>query len=146
MKETEDLAVTHMLLYHLGFPPISLAKGAVFYLRASKYDWNPHMEVKKDLMEYKVPALHKTIEKKVFEKFNPSVIVPAWASFCTYLIEQYGVEKFLEFYERNDGVKTAEEFTSIFEDYYGEEFNKVDQKWRLFVMRYQPEGGEVSEQ
>ncbi len=146
MKKTEDLAVTHMLLYHLGFPPISLAKGAVFYLRASKYDWDPHMEVKKDLMEYKVPALQKTIGQKVFEKYNPSIIVPAWASFCTYLIEQYGVEEFLEFYEKNNGVQTSEEFISIFEEFYKEEFNKMDQKWRLFVMRYQPDSQGVSTQ
>lgn len=139
IKETEDLVVTHMLLYGYGFPPVPLAKGAVFYLRAFKHDWDPHMEVKDDLINYRTPALYRTVDNRVFEKFSPDIIVPAWASFSTYLIERHGLEKFLDFYVDCDGVTALDEFERIFKENYEEDFRDADMRWRLFVMRYQPD-------
>ena len=143
MKENEDLVVTHMLLYDLGFPPLGLAKGLVFYLRSFKHGWNPHKEAKEDLISKKIEPLHKTILNSKIRNSDLSTTIPAWTSFCAYLITQYGTEKFLKFYREADGIKDAKSFSELFKKIYKRDFNKVDMDWRLWIMRYEPKGESV---
>lgn len=140
IEKYEDMVMAHLLISDLGRPPVGLAKGLVFYLRAEENNWDPHLDTKKNLMEYKVPALYKTIDKDNFLDMDLSVAVPAWTSFCSYLIDQFGVEKFMEFYRETDGVEHLPPFEALFRKNFDKEFRKTDMDWRLFVMRYEPEG------
>ncbi len=140
IEKHEDMVMTHLLISDLGRPPVGLAKGLVFYLRADEHNWDPHMDTKKNLMDYQVPALYKTIRNDDFLDMDLSVAVPAWTSFCIYLIDQFGVEKFMKFYREADGIEHLPPFEVLFREKFGKEFKKTDMDWRLFVMRYEPEG------
>jgi hypothetical protein len=139
-KLQEDMVMTHLLVSDMGRPPVPLVKGLVFYLRADHHNWDPHRDTKANLMSYQVPALYKTINKDEFLDMNMSVVVPAWTSFCSYLIDQFGVKKFLSFYRKADGINHLTPFEALFEKEFGKDFKKTDMDWRLFVMRYEPEG------
>jgi hypothetical protein len=69
------------------------------------------------------------------------VAIPAWVSFCTYLIDKYGMESFMELYKRTDAVVEEGEFNVIFKDIYGEDFPVIDREWRLYVLRYEGVAG-----
>ena len=140
MKENEDLVVTHMLIYDFGFPPLGLAKGLIFYLRSYKHNWNPHREAKEDLMNHKIEPLYKSLPTEKLKYTELSTTIPAWTSFCAYLVEKYGMEDFLKLYKESDEVTELETFGKIFERIYEKEFPKVDLDWRLWLMRYEPKG------
>ncbi len=140
MKENEDLIVTHMLIYDFGFPPLGLAKGLIFYLRSYKHNWNPHREAKEDLINHKIQPLYKSVSSDKLQRTELSITIPAWTSFCAYIIGEYGMENFLKLYKESDGVKELEPFEKMFERIYEREFPKVDMDWRLWLMRYEPKG------
>ena len=140
IEKYEDMVMTHLLIADLGRPPTGLIKGVVFYLRSDEHNWDPHKDTKKNLLNHQVPALYKTINNDQFLDMDLSVVVPAWTSFCSYLIDQFGVEKFMKFYREADDIQNLPPFEVLFRVKFGKEFKKTDMDWRMFVLRYQPEG------
>jgi hypothetical protein len=132
-----DHEMIHLILYDLGMPPVVLAKGFVFYFRSKYNDWDLHIRSKRFLMQQKIPALHNTIDLPSFQKTDPAIMVPAWGSFVTYLVDTHGIEKFKEFYERSDEKVNFEELRVIFEDLYETDFDEADRAWRFFLVRYE---------
>ncbi|MBN1165049.1 MAG: hypothetical protein JXB45_10760 [Candidatus Krumholzibacteriota bacterium] len=137
MAEFEDHEMIHLLLYDLGFPPIALAKGMVFYFRAKSQNWDLHLAAKQDVMQKKIPALYKSIPPQVFIKSDPMVLVPAWGSLVTYLINRYGMEKVVQFYQAVDKIEESGPFSAHFKTVFGADFQETDRAWRLYVLRYQ---------
>ncbi len=133
----EDHEMIHHILYDLGYPPVGLAKGLVFSLRSQYRNWDIHSKAKQYLIQKKIPALYKTIPQQLFLNSNANVTVPAWGSFVTYLIDRFGMDKFIEFYKSVDKIDEVGPFNVHFKDIYGEEFPDADREWRLFLMRYQ---------
>jgi hypothetical protein len=131
----EEHAMIHMLLIDLGYPPVGLAKGFVFALRGYYSGWNPHLLAKRFLIGKMVPALFRIVDADAVKESDWAVIVPSWASFCTYLIDRDGMKKFKEFYTACNGVNDAAAFNDLFTQYYGKEFKVVDRAWRLYVLR-----------
>jgi hypothetical protein len=115
----------------------------VFYLRSYEHGWDPHQEAKEDLLKQKIQPLYKSVSSEKLQSTDLSTTIPAWTSFCTYLIGEYGLDKFLKLYEESSGMTKPETFAKLFETIYGREFQKVDMDWRLFVMRYKPKGKSV---
>ncbi len=137
VKSFNDHEIIHLILYDLGFPPVGLSKGFVFYFRAKYEDWDMHIRSKRFLMQKQIPALYKTIDSKKWRMADYSVVVPAWASFVEYLIDKYGMDKFKELYAITSGIIEEEEFAKRFRDIYGFNFQEADRAWRLFIMRYE---------
>jgi len=131
----EDHEMLHMLLVDYGYPPAGLAKGFVFVMRGEWRGWNPHRPVKGFILEKRVPALYKTIPIEKFRETDFSITVPAWASFSKYLIDLYGKERYMELYEKADGINDAPKFNALFNDVYDEDFDVVDRAWRLALLR-----------
>ncbi|MCK4237149.1 MAG: hypothetical protein KAX38_08505, partial [Candidatus Krumholzibacteria bacterium] len=119
-----------------------LTKGIVYNMRGSLEGKNIHITAKGFLVEKKIPALYKIIKAGDLKKVGTGITVPAWTSFCKYLIDKYGTEKLMEFYKRTDGIKEAGPFNVHFKDIYGEDFQIIDRAWRLYLLRYRsrPEG------
>jgi hypothetical protein len=137
MEPVEQHAMIHMLLVDYGYPPIGLAKGLVFALRGYYTGWDPHLLAKKFVMEKRVPALYKIIEEEQMRKSAWSVTIPAWASFCKFLIDSFGMEKFMNFYSECNGINEPGPFNDLFVKNYDKEFKVVDRAWRLYVIRIQ---------
>lgn len=135
----EQHAMIHMVLEHMGYPPIGLAKGFVFALRGKYTGWNPHLLAKRFLVDKMIPALFRIVEEEPMKKSTWAVTVPAWASFCTYLIDRYGMETFMNFYGECDGIKEAASFNDLFAKYFEKEFKVVDRGWRLYILRVETE-------
>ncbi len=135
----EQHAMIHMMLVHLGYPPIGLAKGFVFALRGKYTGWNPHLLAKMFLLKKMIPALFRIVEEKPMKESVWAITIPAWASFCTYLIDQYGMETFLRFYRECDGVKEAGVFNDLLTNYFEKEFKIHDRNWRLYILRLETE-------
>ncbi len=135
----EQHAMIHMALSHLEYPPIGLAKGFVFALRGKYTGWNPHFLAKSFLVDKMIPALFRIIEDEPMKKSIWAITVPAWASFCTYLIDKYGIDTFMKFYGECNGVTETGPFNDIFTKYYYKEFKIVDRTWRLYILRLETE-------
>lgn len=137
LESNENHDLVHLILYDLGAPPVGLAKGVVFYFREEYNGWDLHNAAKQDLVAKRLPALYKTIPYKVFKNSAVSVTVPSWGSFVKYMIEKYGIKKMVRLYRAVDEINDFEPFNVHFKDIYGEEFPKIDQEWRLFLLRYE---------
>jgi hypothetical protein len=137
---TEDHAGTHMLLVDYGYPPLGLTKGIVFYLRGSLEGKDIHATAKEFLIEKEIPALYRTLDTEDFGKYNSSITVPAWTSFCSYLIDRYGPDKIMKLYEETAGVYEVARFNVIFKDIYEELFEDTDRAWRLWLLRLEVPG------
>jgi hypothetical protein len=137
----EDHIVVHLLLSHLGYPPYGLGEGVVFALIGNWFGDDLHLRTKANLMQLKVPPLYKALTIEEINELEGAVVIPAWGSFCTYLIDKYGMEKFIELYRRSDGIEDSSIFNVHFKDLYGEDFPVVDRAWRLYVLRYEGAAG-----
>lgn len=133
----EDHTVVHLLLVDYGRPPYYIAEGIVYALNGNIMGGDIHLSAKYQLVQLKIPPLYKTLDTEDMEPGLGDVALAAWSSFCTYLIDKYGMESFMELYKRSDGVKDEGEFNIIFKDIYGEDFPVVDRAWRLYVLRYE---------
>jgi hypothetical protein len=136
-KSFEDHEMIHMIIYELGTPPMGVAKGLVFYLRSKFNGWDVHNAAKQDLAAKRLPGLYRTIKRKSFSDSNMSVTVPGWSSFVTWLIDKYGMDKVLELFTSTDEIDEIEPFEVRFRDVFGEDFKKLDQEWRWFLLRYE---------
>lgn len=135
IAKVENHAMLHMLLVEFGYPPPGLAKGFVFALRGSWTGWDPHMVAKEHLVNKRIPALYKTLEVDDMQQTNFSVTVPAWASFCKYLIDKHGLKNFMEFYKEACTIKEPGDFNDIFMKFFDKEFKVIDRTWRLYILR-----------
>jgi len=88
-------------------------------------------------MQRQIPALYKTIHPDRWRTVDHSVLVPAWASFVAYLIDNYGLDTFKELYAVTTDITEEGPFSARFQDIYGTEFQEMDRAWRLYIMRYQ---------
>ena len=132
-----DHEIIHLILYDLGFPPIGMSKGFVFYYRARYNHWDMNTRCKRFLLEQKIPALHKTIHPDKWRQLDATVVVPAWASFVEYLIKKYGLDTYKELYAETSGIIDPGPFSARFKDVYGIDFQEADRAWRLYIMRYE---------
>jgi len=140
-KPFDDHEIIHLVLYDLGFPPFGLAEGIVFYFKG---DWNGedfHMLAKDYLFQRKIPALYKMLDIDRVRKVGTSIAVPAWCSFSKYLIDRYGIKKFMQLYRETDGITEPGPFNAHFRVIYGDDFDVIDREWRLYVLRYKPKEG-----
>ena len=133
----EDHIVVHLLLIEYGYPPYGLGEGVVYTLMGHLMGNDIHLSAKYQLVQLKIPPLYKMLNTEDIDPELMQTAMPAWVSFCSYLIEQHGMESFMELYKRSDAVVDEGDFNVIFKDIYGEDFPVVDRAWRLFVLRYE---------
>lgn len=139
IKTYEDHQIVHLLLEPLGYPPFGLAEGIVFYAIGS---WEGgrdiHMIVKDLLLNKRLPALYRILDQKSMGQVGMSISVPGWASFCIWLIDRYGIDKFKKLYVETNEIEEPGPFNAHFKSIYGRDFDVVDREWRLWVLRYKP--------
>jgi hypothetical protein len=133
----EDHIVVHLLLTEYGYPPYGIGEGLVYALIGHLGENDIHLAAKYLLVQLKIPPLYTMLDTEEIGPGLKDIVVPAWSSFCMYLIEKYGMESFMELYKRSDAVLDEGEFNIIFKDIYGEDFPVVDRAWRLYVLRYE---------
>ena len=133
----EEHIVVHLLLTDYGYPPYGIGEGLVFSLIGHLGGNDIHLAAKYYLVQLKIPPLYKMLDSEDIGPELKDIVVPAWSSFCMYLIDKYGMESFMELYKRSDAVLDEGEFNIIFKDIYGEDFPIVDRAWRLHVLRYE---------
>lgn len=136
----EDNQVIHLLLIDYGKPPTGIVRGTVFALRGSMLGRDLHLVAKELLLEQKIPALFRVIKDEDLMKIGTDIAIPAWSSFCDFLIERYGPKKFMILFERSNELEEAPALNFLFNEIYDEDVDAIDREWRLFLMRYQPEG------
>jgi len=132
-----DHEIIHLILYDLGFPPVGLSNGLVFYYRAKYNNWDMDIRSKRFLMKQQIPALYKTIHPDKWRTVDHTVLVPAWGSFVGYLINKYGMDTFKEMYAETSEMNDEGPFSARFKDVYGIDFQEADRSWRLYIMRYE---------
>jgi hypothetical protein len=138
-EQYEDHIVIHLLLSHYGYPPYGLAEGIVFALIGNWFGNDLHLFSKAYLIEMKIPPLFKVLTVKEVKDAEEGIVIPAWGSFCKYLIDKHGMETFMKLYEQTKDVEDSGVFNVRFKELYGEDFPVVDRAWRLYILRYQGE-------
>jgi hypothetical protein len=131
--------IIHMLLVPYGYPPFGICEGAVFYVLGSwENGRNIHMMAKDLILNRQLPALYKLLDKKDMDNLGLATTVPGWASFSIWLIDHFGVEKFMTLYRTTNEDASVAQFNTHFKEVYGKDFEVMDRTWRLWVLRYQP--------
>ncbi len=133
----DDHEMIHMLLVPLGHPPFGLAEGAVFHILGSWEGKDLHLIVKESLAGKRLPALYKILKQEDMDAAGMATAVTGWASFCIWLIDRNGIDKFMKLYKATNEVEDAAVFAMHFKSVYGKEFEATDREWRLWVLRYQ---------
>jgi hypothetical protein len=121
-----------------GYPPFGLAEGIVFYVLGSWEGKDLHLMVKELLVGKRLPALYRMLSQRDMETAGMSNAVIGWSSFCTWLIDRNGIDKFMKLYKATNEVEDKATFAAHFKDVYGKNFEETDREWRLWVLRYQP--------
>jgi hypothetical protein len=137
-KTYDDHEMIHMLLVPYGYPPFGLAEGAVFYILGSIDGRDVHMMAKEALVAKRLPALFRIVKQQDMDSAGMMNSVAGWSSFCIWLIDQRGVDKFMKLYKATNDVEDSATFATQFKDIYGADFEAMDREWRLWVLRYQP--------
>lgn len=145
ISPTENRMIVPLVLIDMGYPPLGLAEGLALSLRAPHEGIDLNLVTKRNLVQKKIPALYKIITKDKMKETGMMIAASAWASFIDFLIDKYGLDKFKQLYRENDEVKLADSFNDVFKRVLDDDFQAVDRKWRLYVLRYQPEGSEAQE-
>ncbi len=135
---TENNDVIHFLLAKISRPPIGLSRGVIFALRGLPDGTDIHLLTKSHLLDKSLPALYKIYRHEELKNHNPAVTITAWGSFCKYLIDRAGMDKFMQLYRESNMALDAITFKNVFRNVYGEDFETVDRGWRLFLLRYSP--------
>jgi len=130
--------IVHIMLEPLGYPPFGILEGAYLYCMGSWEGMNLHMLAKDAIMSKQLPAFHFLLNTDHMNEVGMSICAPAWASFCTYLIDRYGTRKFMKLYVKTDKIEEAGAFNTVFKSIYGEDLDVIDRAWRLWVLRYKP--------
>ena len=135
----DDHDIVHLLLLPLGHPPFGLFEGIVFYFLGS---WEGgrdlHMMAKEMLFAKELPPLHNLLKERDMDTFGMSKAVPAWSSFSIWLINHYGMKKFMELYVATKGLEEIDPFNAQFRTIYEKDFDALDMEWRWWVLRYDP--------
>jgi hypothetical protein len=84
-----------------------------------------------------MPALHKLLKQEDLAEAGLSNVIPGWASFSIWLINRYGIDKFMKLYVETNEVAESDAFNERFKKIYGKDFDGMDRDWRLWVLRYQ---------
>jgi hypothetical protein len=135
----KDHEMIHMLLAPLGYPPFGLAEGAVFYVLGSWQGRDLHMMAKELVIGNKLPPLFRIFKRwPDMENIGMGTAVPAWCSFSIWLIDNYGIDKFMKLYKSTDGVEETDSFNELFKGIYGKDFLAMDGDWRRWIVHYQP--------
>jgi hypothetical protein len=137
-KTYDDHEMIHMLLVPYGYPPFGLAEGIIFYVLGSWEGKDLHLMAKEALVGKRLPGLYRILKQKDMEEAGMLNVVPGWASFCIWLIDRNGIDKFMKLYTATDEVEDSAIFATHFKDIYGKDFDSADREWRLWVLRYQP--------
>jgi hypothetical protein len=139
IKPDDEYVLKHLALVNLGVnPPMGLYEGIVFGLRGTWKGRDLHAVSKENLMNQSIPPLYKALRREDIKETNPSLTIPAWSSFCKYLIDSRGIGKFMELFKRSDDINDIKLFNDVFKEIYGANFDEVDRAWRLFLLRYTP--------
>lgn len=136
-KPFDDHEIIHVLLGRHGYPPFGLAEGVVFYVLGSWEGRDLHMMAKELILQQRMPALHKLLKQEDLGEAGLSNVIPGWASFSIWLINRYGIDKFMKLYVETNEVAESDAFNERFKKIYGKDFDGMDRDWRLWVLRYQ---------
>jgi hypothetical protein len=137
VKPFDDHEMIHVLLGQHGYPPFGLAEGVVFYVLGSWDGRDLHMMAKELLLQQRMPPLHSLLKHEDLAESGFSNIVPGWASFSIWLINRYGIDKFMKLYVETNEVVESDAFNERFKNIYGKDLDVIDRDWRLWVLRYQ---------
>ena len=134
----DDHEIIHLLLMDEGYPPFGLAEGIVFFFKGDWNGYDLHMLAKNYLLQKKLPPLYKAMDVDNMRKYGSSIVVPGWCSFSKYLIDHYGMKKFMKLYRETNGIKEPGPFNVHFKKIYGNDFVETDKTWRIYLLRYKP--------
>ncbi|MDD4857257.1 MAG: hypothetical protein PHD74_04025 [Candidatus Krumholzibacteria bacterium] len=133
----KDHEMVHMLLAPLGYPPLGLAEGAVYYVLGSLQGRDIHLIAKELIAQQQLPPLYNVFRIKEMNDLGMEIAIPGWGSFGIWLIDREGIDKFMKLYKDSNGVETPSSFDAVFKNVYKKDFDSMDREWRQWVMSYQ---------
>lgn len=132
LGEHED---THLLSLPLGRSIGFFQEGLAEYM-AGERTWlgkTREFWLKEALEKNVVPGVECMMTQKAWMD-SPDEEAPYYyafaESFVAFLIDNFGIEKFKEFYGRTNGLKSKEENMGIFKNVYGVSADELEERWR----------------
>lgn len=111
------------ILRHYGYSPPFLSEGYANYHSFAIYD------MKNLLAEREVPALENFLTTSTYFESDPHTADRVSATFVRYLIDEYGVDRFLDLYRRADDLTLAMTLTAV----YGKQVRELEQEWLTYA-------------
>ena len=91
-------------------------------------EWVRYNQDKNDLKPHDLFEIHKSSEQ------SPLFATPICASFCKFLVEKYGLEKFMVVYKISSELNSEDKNIKIIEDEYQKSIKSLEKKWRFKVL------------
>ena len=129
VNPADDHEIIHLLTHPWGVPPPSIAEGTAFYL-IGEFDGQPIQPTAQRLLkEGNIPPLSALFMPSARAQISPGIFIPASASFCGYLLEYGGTERFLEFHRHLNGALGFNGISAAFTAAYGGEIEEAERVW-----------------
>jgi hypothetical protein len=90
-------------------------------------DWVRHNTDKTDLKPHDILDFYKSCAQP------PLFATPICASFCKFLVEKYGMEKFMQVYRASSELNTEKENIRVLEKTYNEDIDFLEDEWKRYL-------------
>jgi hypothetical protein len=145
INPNDDHEIIHFMTDPYGVPPRAIAEGTVFWLHGNWYDKPIHQLAAYNMSNGNLPSIDALVNYGKFVSIDANYSIPAAASFVGYIIQRFGMEKFIDFHKVVNGANSYASFTQAFEREYGVPCEQVESEWHDMLSKVKVEFEEPSE-
>lgn len=135
INPNDDHEIIHFMTDPYGVLPRSIAEGTVYWLHGDWAGRPIHQVAAFNLSNGNLPAIPSLVNYGKYVAIESNYSLPAAASFIGYIIEQWGMEKFIRFHKDANGVNSYPGFTQAFERTYGVPCEEAEMQWREMLSK-----------
>lgn len=133
INPNDNHEVVHFITDAYGTPPRAFTEGTVFWLLDDWAGWPVHKVAAYRLASGNLVTLQHLTDYNTFAPLDPGLTFPAAASFIGFIVERWGVDKLMDFYEAASGVNSYGGFEVAFEKVYEVGAADAEEWWRTFL-------------
>lgn len=122
--------VVHFITDPYGTPPRSIAEGTVFWLQGAWQGQPIQRLAAVHLANMKLPSVMDLTNYNSFAMIDPNYSIPAAASFVGFIVEKWGVDRFMALHRAVNGADNYSAFSRGFEIVYGVPCSDAENQWR----------------
>ncbi len=130
INPNDNHEIVHFMTDPIGRPPRALAEGTVFWLHDDVDGVTVDEAMKRLIKADAFPPLRNLLDYNLFMSLEPQISMPCAASFVGFLVDQFGIEKLMEFYAAINGMNSYDAVAMATNKVYEVPLDELEAAWR----------------